>query len=458
MLPRSMICLVFLFSGCALRPSGERAERQRAEEAGRPYGGKRQPPALPERPAPDDYVRVALAANADLETRYWEWRAALERVPQDSSLPNVAVTLSYLYDYPFSLENLKPWNRTTIGVLNDPMTNIPFPTKLLAAGRRALEDARAAGLRFEAARFQLQGRVRAAVYDWALLAESIRLEEEDVALIRMMVGEATERLRSGSLPVQGLLEAQNRLDFAVNALERRRSRVPPARERLNALLGRETGTPLPLPFELPAARPLPLSDLELLGLASERSPELAALQRDVAGREEALGLARQMFLPDLGLSWSAVGSISRTVGGMLVLPTRLEAIRAGIDQAQAELARARAARAQYERDLRASFVLNLAVLRDAERAIRLFQKGVLPRTEQMARLARASYAVARGSLSEALESARGPIEVRLTLAELRMERERALAALETWAAVDVEAMGPAAARAVGRPAGASGMR
>ena len=64
----------------------------------------------------------------------------------------------------------------------------------------------------------------------------------------------------------------------------------------------------PLPDSLPAPRPLPLTDADLLLLGSERSPELSALAREVSGREEALSLAKQAYIPDIGLSFSINGS------------------------------------------------------------------------------------------------------------------------------------------------------
>ena len=102
-------------------PSGSRAA-----EAGPPFTDTVVLPLLPENPTPEEYLRFAFLRNADLHTRYWEWRAAIERVPQDSSFPNVALPFSVL----FSGGNMKLWDRTTLGLSNDPMSDIPFPTKL----------------------------------------------------------------------------------------------------------------------------------------------------------------------------------------------------------------------------------------------------------------------------------------------------------------------------------------
>jgi len=424
-------------AGCAMRPAGEEAERRRAAEAGGPYTDTIVLPLLPENPAPEDYLRFAFLRNAGLHARYWEWRAAIERVPQDSSFPNVALPFSAL----FSGGKQKLWDRTTLGISNDPMSDIPFPTKLSTAGRKALEEARAAGLRFEAAKFLLQSQVLSACDDLALLAETIRIREADVALLRLMVRLAAVRAQTGA-GQPDLLKAQTTLDLAENDLSNLRAQVAPAAAKLNALLGRPATDPAPLPASLPPLRPLPAADADLIRLASERSPALQALAREVEGKEEALALAKQAYLPDFGLSLSVTGSVAQTLGGMLVLPTRLEAIRAGIEEARANLQAATAARAQYERDLAASFVLNLYALRNDERQIKLFQETIIPRAREMIELAQTSYSTGSLPFPDLVEAERELLNARLVTAQLLVERDKALLAIESRSAVDAEAMKP----------------
>jgi hypothetical protein len=122
---------LFALAGCALRPAGEDAERSRAAEAGRPDTDTIVLPLLSENSTPQDYLSFAFLRNANLHTRYWEWRAAIERIPQDSSFPNIALPFSVM----FNNQNMTLWNRTTVGLSNTPMAMTPFPTKLTTAGR-----------------------------------------------------------------------------------------------------------------------------------------------------------------------------------------------------------------------------------------------------------------------------------------------------------------------------------
>ena len=65
-----------------------------------------------------------------------------------------------------------------------------------------------------------------------------------------------------------------------------------------------------------------------------RPPRLA---RDFGARKQALELARNTRLPNVSLGFSITGTVSQTLSAMLVLSTRREVIRAGIEQAQADL-------------------------------------------------------------------------------------------------------------------------
>ena len=86
---RTIAVLVLVsVAGCTVHPVGERAERDAATEAGKPFAHqieKRDLPPLPENPTADDLVRYAFGVNAELEQHYWEWRSAIEQIPQDGT-------------------------------------------------------------------------------------------------------------------------------------------------------------------------------------------------------------------------------------------------------------------------------------------------------------------------------------------------------------------------------------
>jgi outer membrane protein TolC len=434
--------VAFGVGACAIHPEGESGERDRATEALRQLDesdatdGSTDARTIPPDPQLRDYLRVAFHSDQELRARYWEWRAALERIPQDASPPNLAFNFSYL----FSDANMTAWDRTTLGLSNDPMNNLQLPNKLATAGRKALAEARAAGLRFEAAKFKLQAEVTSLYLDLALHGEQLDAQERMIALLTLASADAESRLRTGLATQEEALRAQDELEQAQNQEHSLHAQLPLLFTRMNVLLGHDAAAPVRLPSSLPEPRPLQATDDELIALAAEKSPELQALAQEVAGREEALTMARQQWIPDFGLSFNIMGSISQSIGGMVLLPVRVEAIRGAVAEAEANLNAAKASRERYSRDLAASFVLDLAVLRDTERQIELFQRVFVPRAEVIARTVESSHAIGRTSINDVVMARRAQVDAQFTLAQLRAEREKTLAALESWSAVDIAAL------------------
>lgn len=418
------VLILLLLAGCAFHPRGESAERDRALKA---YT-KTTPAALAPDASLEEILHYAYLANAGLEARYWEWRSAIEQIPQDASMPATpAISLESMF-----MDGSTSLSQTTLGLGNDPMTNIPWPGKVTGAGRRALELARAAGFRFEGAKLELRTNLLSSYYDYAALAESIRLEEANVSLLRGSADNADERIRAGAGSSLESLKARNEVDLGLNNLEDSRSKVPGRLAALNAILGREPSSPLDLPNALPAARELPYDDAEILAFLAERNPELAALAHEAKAGEENISLMRQQYIPDLGLTLSGdLAGTAKSIMAMLTTPfVRFDAIRASIAQARAELEASRAVRAQVERDLKARAILTLYDLRNDERQIALYGQSIIPRMDEAVRITGAAYATGQAGLMDILESRRMLVEARLMYAEMRIEREKLLLEIE----------------------------
>src|SRR5689334_21305026 len=203
--------LVAILSGCTAHPPGEAAERRSAAEAGRPFERRveeREVPPLPENPSPEDLVNHALLVNPELEQRYWEWRSAIEQIPQDGTQPTNLV-LSTNIGFTRGSSAL---DKTILSIGNDPMADIVLPPKLSLAARRALANARAAGLRFRKTQFAIRNRVLNAWYDYALTAQLIRLERQNLELLKTSATVVEARNRAGAAGQQDLLRTKNDID------------------------------------------------------------------------------------------------------------------------------------------------------------------------------------------------------------------------------------------------------
>ena len=417
------LSLCLLFASCALHPRGEREEREAARRALPPP----EPGVLSADASAREILDYAYAANPGLRVAYWEWVAAIEAIPQEASPgTDLAVSVESMFE-----DGETSLDRTTLGVGNDPMSNIQWPGKLSTRGKRALEEARAAGWRFQNAKLELRTSLLGAYFDYCLLAEDTRLKEADLALLETAVDIAGAQVRSGSSSV-AVLEARNERDLAANDLATLKSRVPGQVASINALLNRDPSSPLALPPELPAARALPYGDDEIVSFVSDRNPEITALAHDTAAREEAVKLMKQQYIPDFGLNASGdLEGVMQSLMAMVTVPVvRREAIEASIRQAKAELEASRAGREEARNRIGASALLALYDMRNVEREIALLSDTVIPRSEEIVESGRIQYASGRISLEELLEWKRAVIALRVMLADFRIEREKLLLEIE----------------------------
>ncbi|AZG78838.1 TolC family protein (plasmid) [Methylocystis rosea] len=428
-------------SGCALTPPGtteEQAKLSEVSERFEPPIEARELPALPAVANWRDVLHRAFLANGELESAYFEWKAALARVDRDATWPNT--NLMFGYRYLFSRDQMKTWDRMTLSGSFMPSTTLQLPIKTWTAGKVALEAARAASERFRTVKFELQRKVLTAYLDLALAREKVRIERDNVNLLKLLTSSAAARSQAGA-PLQDMLKAQTNWELAKNNLLNLEAEVRSARSKLNGLLARDAEEPLNLPPTLPAARPVIGNDARLIEVAVDQNPELAALARQVAGRKDAIELARLEFLPDLVPAGSITGNIERAAEMFVMVPTRIPAILAMIRDTEAMARSTEAVLRQTERDRAASFVANLYFMRNAERQTSFYRRRVVPVVEQLINSSREAYAAGSVQFADLIDSQRTYISVRVLVAEARIEREKRLAELEALAGVDIETLG-----------------
>ena len=427
--------------GCVLAPHGTGDEHMKLKAASPPFESRVEARQIPELPAVatwQDVLSRAFLANGELESSYFEWKAAFARIDQVATWPNSNVALSF--GYMFSPGNMKTWDRTTIGAGFDSSMNLSLPVKTRTAGTVALDAAREAEYKFRAVKFDLQRRILQAYLDLALTEELIRIERDNLTFLKLLSDSASDRAEAGG-PMQDLFKALIESETAQNDLAGLDAKAMAMRGELNGMLGREPSAPLGLPANLPARRPVAADDASLIAVAVARNPELAALAQQVAGRTDAVELARLAYLPDIIPSASITGSVSQSLGAMLMVPTKLPAIRAAIDEAQSMTRSSEAMLRQTTHDRAARFVADLYLMRNAERETQLYRTRVVPSARQLVSSSRDAYAAGTIVFAELIDSERMLISVRRMVAQSQIEREERLAELEALAGVDIETLG-----------------
>jgi cobalt-zinc-cadmium efflux system outer membrane protein len=435
----SLLSLLLAIGGCTVHPPGELEERNAAMRAEKPFQKpfeNREITALANNPTPDELVQYALLSNAELEQRFWEWRAAIEQVPQDGTQ-----TTTLNVSLGTAITNGRAgWGSSTVALSNDPMTDIKWPGKLDAAAKQSLENAKAAGERFQKAKYEIREKVLIAYYDYALNAELIRLEQSDQQLLESTATITDARNRAGSSGQEDVLKAKNEVDLSKNDIANMESQLPGQRAALNALLSRPADAPLPVPTELPPINSVKYSDQQFIELAAKRNPELAALADEIRGRADGIRLAKLQYIPDFNLSTGTdLMGVTQSILGQATIPIlRHEALDAAIFQAEADMKASEAMRRQTRNDLAAQVIVDLSTFRDADRQLDLLEHAVLPRAEEMITVARSAYVAGQSSFLDLLDSERSLLAIERMIAQLRAARGKTLADLEAIAAVRLE--------------------
>jgi cobalt-zinc-cadmium efflux system outer membrane protein len=427
-------------ASCVLAPRGLDDERDRLSQQGAAYQKPFEERDLPELPSPATWQSVlerAFLANGELEAAWHEWSAALQRVTIAAGYPNTNLAPSF--SYLLSGDGMKGWDRTTVDIGFDSMLNLSLPGKVREAGEVAFSEARAAGERFRAAKFRLQREV---LDDWLAISldeEDLRLAREEETLAQMTASTIARRVQSGSAG-RDLVRAQVSSAEKTDAVQALEARLRMRRAQLNGRLARPADAPLVLSPSLPAPREIPADDAALLAAGVDQNPGLQALAFEAQGRADALELARLQYWPDFNPFYSFTGSIARSIGVGVSLPTTLPQIAAGVEAADAQLQRARALARQAHSDRAAQFVAALVALRESERQARWFETTILPGAERVVASTRQAYTTGSATFVEMLGAESTLLDVRRTLADARIERERRLAEIEELAGVDIETL------------------
>ncbi len=440
--------------GCALTPSGTKEEKALIEQAGKPYEQKFEARELPELPLAPSWANVlerAFLANGDLEASYFDWKASFQRIEIASAYPNSNVEVGY--SYMFSSERMKSFDRQAFGLGFDSAVNLSFPTKVAQQGKVALDQARASGERFRTAKFELQRRVLSAWADYMLLAERLRINKEQLGLLRLSADAVRARAQLGGaqrdfLKVEALVRTG---EDAVKGIE---AQLTASRAMLNGMLARSPNASLDVLGAHEELRPMHVPDDALIAAAVERSPELSGLARQVEGRSDALELARMQWIPDISPTAIFAGGVSQAIGAAIMLPTNVVGIQGGIREAEAMLQGGEAMLRQARRDKASSVVATLVALRNSERQAKLFEASIVPLADRVLANSQQAYATGAAQYLDLLDAQRTVLDARLVAAEARASREKRLAELEAMLGTDIEMLN--SGRALAAEAGRAG--
>ncbi len=247
--------------------------------------------ALPEQATLDDYLQYAALHNPGLEAAFNKWKAAVQRIPQVSALPDPRFTYNY---YVRSVETRVGPQRQAFAI----QQMFPWFGKRELRGKIASADADTAWFAYQSARLNLYYRVENAYCEYHYLAKAVDVVKQTSDLMKYMETVARTKYEAAGATYADVIRAQvelGKLDDRLSTLQDLRG---PIVAQLNAALNRPSDAPLPWPTSVPLDRIKP-TDAELLAYLKDVNPELQGMAAQVTKAEDAIALAKKDYYPDV---------------------------------------------------------------------------------------------------------------------------------------------------------------
>jgi outer membrane protein, heavy metal efflux system len=382
---------------------------------------------------------VALANNPEIKIAVRRVSLAEAGVPAAGNLDDP------MFEYrAWGTPLARPWD------LNQAQHMFMLSRKLPARGVRPLEKQVAAtdvGVRraeVEAARRDVQARVRASFYALLRNTDELRLHDEQVSIAQQSIESARIKYTVGKVAQQDVLKAQIATTKLVEHLVMLEQDGDLARAALNTLMGRDPATPLEVQGEYSRSTALPaLAALEADAIKSR--PELAAIAAQMKQAELKVDLARKGLSPEFGVS-----------GGYMLMPEgtmRRNAYMAELsitlpgankDKHNAEIAQSlaevEALRAEFDARRVVIFgEIQQALIKAsaAAKLVRLYGGTLVPQTQSAFRASVTAYQNDRTDLLNLLESQNMILDARTAAYRAQADYDNAKAELERAVGSDV---------------------
>ena len=383
-----------------------------------------------------DYLERAALNSPELEAAFNRWKAALERADAAGSLPDPRFNFAWFIR---SVETRVGPQRARLGLAQ----TFPWLGKLSLKEDQAAAEAEALKAGYDAVKWRLFAEVKDAYYEYAYLAQAVRVTRENLELTRYLERVTTERYAAGASPFAAVVETQVRLSRLEDRLRSLEDLRHPLMARLNALMNQPAETELPWPGAVPMMC-MDVTRDDLARMLRESSPELEAMDHAVAGRERAVDLARREYYPDvtLGLESILTGDIDApnppsdsgkdaVAASMSInVPLWLGRRAAGVREAENRRLAAIKDRSARANRLAAELETALYRYRDATRQVELYRATLLPQAEQVLNVTLEAFQNGQRTAADLMAAETTLLEFELNSLRALSEQARQLAVME----------------------------
>ena len=439
--------IILLFAGCATTREKEAFKEWKDMES-RQYGApdkgasRAQMVFQGEHSSLPDLLSYAAAHNPGIRSAFEKWKAALEKAPQERSLPDPRVT----YSYYLREDDTQVEPMTQKFALSQ---EFMLFGKLNLMGQMALAKADMERWNYESKKQDLFFELKKHYFEYDYHLKSISIMEKNIEFMKEMERVARVQYVSGMTPYSAEIKAQLELGKMENDLNSMKDMIEPIVGQLNSFLNRSQDAPLPPPVVKEKISP-PLSEREFIPLIQASSPMLKMLDAEKEMNQTSLALAKKGYYPDLMLGVEYMHTRDDSSAGMsdstaepymfmasLNIPLWFGKYRAGIREAEAATRSSEQSKKQKENELLSELKMMLYKFRDAERKVGLYRDTLLPKARESLRVAQQAFTSGKADFMDLIEAERSLLDIDLSYEKAQTDQRVILAELEMLAGKEI---------------------
>ena len=386
------------------------------------------------------YVQQALDQHPALQGSLARYRAALQKVPQATSLPDPMLQFTQF------IRNVE----TRVGPqLNTFMLSQKFPWfgKLDLKGKVVFKEATAQYQAYRAQEREIIVQVKRAFYDLGYVDRAVQISQEEQSLLEHYESLAQIRYSTGQGLLQAVIKIQAEISKIINRLKILDQQRVSLVSRLNTLMDRPPQESLPLvgPLALPRTS---LNLEELYNLGERNRQELKAAMAQIEKSEQSIELAKKEYWPNVTLGAGMINVGGRDDPAGLVMPPsgnsknafnfsiginipiRRDKYSAGVLEATEGLIANRKQYLNIRNEMEYSIRDQAIRIETLQEQVELFGQVLIPQAEEALRSTESAYETGQLGALDLLDSERVLWELRLINARYDADYLQALANLE----------------------------
>ncbi len=382
-------------------------------------------------------VQIAVPSHPKVTAARARWVAAQNRIPQARALADPMLNNNF---FPIASNA----QQTASGRMQNSISltqAVPWPEKLKAREAIAAREVWIAQAEVESIEREIAEMVRLAYYEIWLAQRGQEIVRENQKLVADLIHVAEARYKSGGSQ-QDVINAEIERERLARQQYELEGQFSAAQADLAALLQQPLSQSITTVAELPLDN-LPTRLDELVTLAEQCNPELRGLgyqiQRDIQKRRLAnlarysdfqFGAGYDFMTTRQALSPVADGVDNISFGVGMSLPVWREKIRAGVAESSAQVASSARLRDAEKLSIAGRLRRLLAEIDSLDQQRTVYSERIIPRAEQVVKIATSEYTVSKTSFVQLTENYRELLEFQFQVVQIEASLASRLAQLE----------------------------